>query len=388
MGSTGSYQPDADKLVAVRHDLHAHPELAFCEHRTSDIVAHELAQLGFQVTSGIAGTGVIGTLSCGTGRRSLGLRADMDALPIEETTGLAYASRYPGKMHACGHDGHMVMLLGAAQTLSEKRSFDGTVHLIFQPAEEEIGGARVMIDDGLFDRFPCDAVFGMHNFPGFPAGQFLFKPGVFTACGDFARIEITGSGGHAAQPHETVDPVVVGSSIVMALQTIVARNIAPIHMAVITVGKFHAGTASNVVPHKAFLELSVRSFDDDVRDLLETRIKKLVKDQAISYGADATVDYQRGYPATVNSQDETDFARDVAVEYAGSELVQTLPEPFCASEDFSFMLKEKPGCFLGLGIGECGAQAKLHESKYDFNDGCLLDGAGFWSRLVERYLPN
>ncbi len=378
----------ADQLVAIRRDIHAHPELAFEEHRTAALVAEVLGGFGFRVTTGIAGTGVVGSLTSGNSGKSVGLRADMDALPIHEATGLPYASRTPGKMHACGHDGHVAMLLGAARYLAEHRKFDGTVHLIFQPAEEDIGGAKAMIDDGLFDRFPCDAVFAMHNFPGKPKGGFLFRTGAFMASADTCKVTIRGKGGHGAMPHLTVDPVVVGSSVVMALQTIVSRRIDPLAGGVVTVGRFSAGTTSNIIPDTAHLEIGIRSFSTDVRQQLHELICKLVDGQVTSLGAVSEICYDYGYPVTVNSVEETSFARSVAEALAGTDHVQDLPYPFPVSEDFSFMLDERPGCYFGLGTGDKPGRPWLHDPRYDFNDDCIVRGSAVWANLVQRYLVN
>lgn len=385
-------QPAAEALREIRHQIHRHPELAYEEVETADLVAQRLEAWGWQVTRGVGKTGVVGTLKVGDGvgnsARSIGIRADMDALPIVEETGLPYASATHGKMHACGHDGHTTMLLGAAQHLAATRRFSGTVHLYFQPAEESgvDSGAKKMIEDGLFERFPCDAVFGVHNHPGAEPGVFLFRKGPFMSAGDKAVIVIEGVGGHAARPHLTVDPVVVASSIVMALQTIVARNVDPAQPAVVTVGSMHAGTANNVIASTARLELSVRSFSPDVRALLKKRIAELAHAQAESYGAKATVEYIEGYPVVINSEAETDFAVEVARELVGHDKVVAQADLLMGSEDFAFMLQKRPGTFLriGNGVGEDGCM--VHNPHYDFNDTNLPVGAAFWARLVERYL--
>lgn len=379
---------DAESLREIRHHIHQHPELAYEEFATSTLVAEKLAEWGWQVTRGIGGTGVVGTLKAGDGPRSIGLRADMDALPIVEQTGKPYASAMSGKMHACGHDGHTTMLLGAARQLARTKRFSGTVHLYFQPAEEYgvPSGAQKMIADGLFERFPCDAVFGVHNHPGMPPGVFLFRKGAFMAAGDKVTITIEGLGGHAARPHLTVDPVVVASSVVMALQTIVARNVDPSQPAVVTIGSLHAGTANNVIPNSATMELSVRSFSEDVRALLKRRISALVEAQAASYGAKAVVKYEEGYPVVVNTDAETEFAAQVARELVGEENVVGNADILMGSEDFAFMLQQRPGSFLriGNGVGEDGCM--VHNPHYDFNDKNLPIGAAYWTRLVERYL--
>jgi hippurate hydrolase len=375
----------ADELRAIRHDLHMNPELLFEEVRTSAIVARELSRLGYQVTSGLAGTGVVGTLTNGLSRRAVGLRADMDALPIEEATGLAYASRAPGKMHACGHDGHTTTLLGAARYLAETRDFDGTVHLIFQPAEEDVSGAKRMIAEGLFRRFPCDAIFAFHNWPGAPVGQVQLKPGAMMAAVDMAKVAIKGVGGHGAVPHRAVDPVVAASAVVMALQTIVSRNIDPGEAAVITVGTFNAGKLSTIIPERALLEIGIRSCSNEVRDQLARRIPDLIRTQAAAYGCTAEVDYEFSYPATINSPGETAFAREVAAGTAAG--VVDLDRPFMVSEDFAYMLEEVPGCYFMMGNGDEPHRRMLHDPGYDFNDELLVKGAALWGRLVEQFLP-
>ncbi|TWA32366.1 hippurate hydrolase [Sinorhizobium medicae] len=342
------------ELVAIRRDFHAHPELGLAETRTSAFVARHLEALGFEVTTGLAKTGVVGTLSCGTGSRSIGIRADMDALPIAEETGLDYASKTPGLMHACGHDGHTAMLLGAARALAERKNFNGTIHLIFQPAEENAGGAKIMVDEGLFERFPCDAVFALHNEPNLPFGQFALRDGPIMAAVDEARITVHGRGGHGAEPQETADPIVCGASIVMALQTVVARNIHPMDPSVVTVGAFHAGSASNIIPERAEIVVGIRSFDPAVRDELERRIRMIAKSQAESFGMRATVDYERSYDATVNHKAETDFLRETAIRFAGADHVVDLQRPFMGSEDFAYMLKERPGSYFFLGSARNG----------------------------------
>ncbi|AXF01968.1 M20 aminoacylase family protein [Paraburkholderia hospita] len=381
-------EPAAAALRDIRHHIHHHPELAYEEVATAALVAEKLEAWGWQVTREVGKTGVVGTLKVGDGTRSIGLRADMDALPITEQTGLPYASGTHGKMHACGHDGHTTMLLGAAQHLAKTRRFSGTVHLYFQPAEESgiDSGAKKMIEDGLFERFPCDAVFGVHNHPGAEPGKFLFRKGAFMAAGDKATITIEGVGGHAARPHLTVDPIVIASSIVMALQTIVARNVNPSQPAVVTVGTMHSGVANNVIPSSAKLELSVRSFSPEVRALLKQRIAELAETQAASYGGKAHVEYVEGYPVVVNTDAETEFAIEVARELVGAENVEPNADILMGSEDFAFMLEQRPGSFLrlGNGVGEDGCM--VHNPHYDFNDRNLPVGAAYWARLVERYL--
>ncbi|AJE98369.1 M20 aminoacylase family protein [Pandoraea apista] len=375
-----------EQLADIRHHIHQHPELSYEEVDTSRYVAEKLESWGYQVTRNVGGHGVVASLTVGTSARTVGVRADMDALPIHEQTGLAYASVHDGKMHACGHDGHTTVLLGAAQHLAKTRNFDGTVHLIFQPAEEagSNSGAEQMIADGLFERFPCEAIFGLHNHPGVATGTFGFRSGPLMAACDTVKIRIHGRGGHAARPHLAVDPVVIGSSLVMALQTVVARNIDPTEAAVVTVGTFHAGFAPNVIPEDATLEMSVRSFSPKVRATLEERIRALVTSHAEGYGASADIEYIRGYPVLVNTEAETEFARSVAEELVGAEHIISPFPPIAGSEDFAYYLQKVPGCFIRLGNGE--GRPMLHNAKYDFNDDNLTIGAAFWTRLVERFL--
>jgi hippurate hydrolase len=376
------------EFVQLRRDIHRHPELAFEEHRTSDLVATKLEGWGYAVHRGLGGTGVVGTLQRGTSARSLGLRADMDALPIEEATGVAWTSSKPGLMHACGHDGHTAMLLAAAKAISSDASFDGTLNLIFQPAEEGGGGAVRMMADGLFDAHPCDAVFAMHNMPGVPQGHFVFRDGAAMASSDYVTIRVHGTGGHGAMPHRAADPLVAASSIVMALQTIVARNVDPLHTAVVTVGALHAGQANNVIPALATLELSVRALDAEVRRLLEQRIKALVAAQAESFGVTAEIDWRPGYCVLVNSVPETDFARQVARDLVGPERVTLQGPALTGSEDFAFMLEKIPGSYLliGNGDGDSAGACMVHNPAYDFNDDNIAIGAAYWVALVERYL--
>jgi hippurate hydrolase len=375
-----------EEMIALRHAIHAHPELGFEEFVTSDLVAAKLADWGYEVHRGLGGTGVVGTLKVGDGARRLGLRADMDALPIHEATGLDYASQIPGKMHACGHDGHTAMLLAAAKHLAQSRAFDGTLHLIFQPAEEGLGGAKRMLDEGLFERFPCDAVFAMHNMPGFPTGKLGFRSGPFMASSDTVIIDIDGRGGHGAMPHKATDPVVVAANIVLALQTIVSRNVPPLDMAIVTVGAIHAGEAPNVIPQTAQMKLSVRALRPEVRDLLEARITALVHAQASAYGATARIDYQRRYPVLVNDAAMTAFAQDVARDWLGEEGLLDELAPLTGSEDFSFLLEKCAGSYLIIGNGDGEGGCMVHNPGYDFNDDCLATGAAYWVQLAERFL--
>ena len=381
---------DLAQFVQLRRDIHQHPELAFQEHRTSELVAQALIGWGYQVTRGLGGTGVVGQLRKGKGARKLGLRADMDALPIEEQTGLAHASRHAGVMHACGHDGHTAMLLAAAKFLAEKGDFDGTLNLIFQPAEEGYGGARKMMDDGLFTQFPCDAIFAMHNMPGFKPGRLLFRKGATMASSENITITLHGVGGHGAMPDKAVDPVVAGAAIVMGLQSIVSRNVAPLQMAVITVGSFQAGQANNVIPQTATLKLSVRSLDRGVRLLLNRRIDELVRAQAQSYGVRAEVEFQGGYPVLVNTDAETQFATEIGLELLGPEGVDVHADAVTGSEDFAFMLEEVPGSYLFIGNGDESTgghgACMVHNPSYDFNDSNIAVGSAYWVRLAERYL--
>ena len=383
-------QARADTFTALRRDIHQHPEIGFEEFRTSDLVAERLARWGYAVTRGLGGTGVVGQLQRGNGSRKLGLRADMDALPIQETTGLPHASVQAGLMHACGHDGHTAMLLAAAEHLATSATFDGTLNLIFQPAEESLGGARKMMEDGLFDRFPCDAIFAMHNLPGFRLGQLLLREGATMASSENILVHIEGAGGHGAMPHLSADPVVAGAAIVMALQTIVSRNVDPLKMAVITVGAFQAGVANNVIPQNAVLKLSVRALDRGVRALLRQRIVEVVELQAKSYGVTARVDFLPGYPVLVNTPAETEVAREVALALVGADNVVLQTEPLTASEDFAYMLDQVPGSYLFIGNGDAShgghGACMVHNPNYDFEDRNIPVGAAFWVALTERYL--
>jgi len=373
-------------LAGIRHRLHQDPELSFHEERTAAFVAERLDEWGYRVARNVGGHGVVGTLTAGDGRRKVSLRADMDALPIHEETGLPWASRNAGAMHACGHDGHTTMLLGAARRLAQTRRFSGTVNLVFQPAEEagKDSGAQRMIADGLFDRFPCDAIFGLHNHPGYPVGTFMFGSGPFMSASDRVFIRIQGRGGHAARPHLAVDPILIAGSLVMALQSVVSRNIDPTQTAIVTVGTLNAGIATNVIPESASLGLSVRSFSADVRDRLQQRITELVTHHVHGYGGTVDIEYERGYPVVVNSAAETEFARMVAEELVGPERTIAPFGPVTGSEDFAYYLEHRPGCFLRLGNGE--AAPMLHNARYDFDDGNLTVGAAYWTRLAERFL--
>lgn len=378
----------ADDITAVRHDIHRHPELGFEEFRTSELVAKRLEEWGYEVERGLGETGVVGRLKRGGGSRSLGIRADMDALPIQEETGLPYASRHPGIMHACGHDGHTTMLLAAAQYLAEHGKFSGTLNLIFQPAEESLGGAKRMIEDGLFDKYPCDAIFAMHNMPGVPQGRLLFREGAAMASSDYVTITLTGKGGHSAMPQLAVDPVVAAASIIMALQTVISRNADPQDTGVVTVASVQAGKANNVIPNSARLELSVRSLSRELRLLIEQRIKEIVQAQAQSFGVQAEVDYRQGYSVLVNTPDETEFAREIGRKLVGEDNVDPQCNALTASEDFAFMLEKRPGCYLFIGNGEGGMPGgcEVHNPGYDFNDQNLPIGAAYWAMLTEEFL--
>ena len=377
----------ADEMVALRRTLHALPELGFEEFETSRLVAERLAAWGYEVSTGIAGTGVVGTLRAGSGSRRLGLRADMDALPLTETAPRPWASRVPGRMHACGHDGHTATLLAAARVLALTRAFSGTLNLVFQPAEEGLGGARRMIEEGLFERFPCDAIYAFHNLPGQPAGRLGFREGVLYNSSDTVIVTVHGRGGHGAQPHRSIDAVVVAAHIVIALQTIVAREVDPNEFAVVTVGALHAGEAPNVIPETAELRLSVRARGAAVRDQLQARITAIVQGQAAVHGATATVDYRRRYPPVVNDAAATAFARAVALDWAGpAALIDGLPAQH-ASDDFALMLERVPGCYIVVGNGEEGEHGCVaHNPRYDFNDRILPGTASYWVELARRYL--
>ena len=378
------------EFIQLRRDIHRHPELAFEEHRTSELVAAKLESWGYAVHRGLGGTGVVGTLKRGSSSRCLGLRADMDALPIQEATGAEWSSVKPGLMHACGHDGHTAMLLAAAKTIAQDPTFDGTLNLIFQPAEEGGGGAVRMMADGLFAQHPCDAVFAMHNMPGTPVGHFVFRDGAAMASSDYVTLRIHGTGGHGAMPHRAADPLVAAASIVMALQTVVSRNVDPLHTAVVTVGALHAGQANNVIPALATLELSVRSLDPAVRRLLEQRIKALVAAQAESFGVTAEIDWRPGYCVLVNSVAETDFARQVALDVVGPERVTLQGPALTGSEDFAFMLEKIPGSYLliGNGDGDSAGACMVHNPGYDFNDDNIATGASYWVALVQKFFAH
>src|SRR5579871_59044 len=377
----------ADEIAEWRHDFHQHPELLYEVHRTAAEVAGKLKSCGCdEVVPGIGRTGVVGVIrgKKHASGRVVGMRADMDALPIEEATGLPYASKTPGKMHACGHDGHTSMLLGAARHLCETRNFDGTAVLIFQPAEEGGAGAKAMIDDGLLDRFGIQEVYGLHNYPGMGVGKFAIRPGPLMAAADRLQIEIEGLGGHAARPHKAVDTVLVGCAIINALQQIVARNIDPLESAVVSITLFQAGTTDNVIPQTALLRGTARSLNPHVRDVLERRVKETAEGVAAAYGAKAKVVYSRDYPVVVNHPGETEFATRIASEVAGAGNVDPATVPVMGGEDFAFLLERRPGAFIFMGNGD---SANLHHPAYDFNDKAIPFGASYWVRLIESAMP-
>ena len=372
------------EMTAWRRDLHAHPETAFEEHRTSEMVAGKLESFGIEVVRGLAGTGVVGVLKGRhDGERALGLRADMDALDIHEQTNRPYASKTPGKMHACGHDGHTTMLLGAAKYLAETRNFAGTAYFIFQPAEENEGGGRVMVEEGLFERFPMEAVYGLHNWPGLPVGKFAVREGPMMAAYDIFEITVTGHGAHGAMPHQGIDPIVASAQIVSGLQTIASRNVDPQAAVVVSVTQIHGGDAWNVIPEQVVLRGTVRTFSAEVQDMAEANLGRIAESVAAAHGAEASVRYERRYPATINAQEETRHAAMVASEVAGDSVIGKV-SPSMGSEDFAFMLQNKPGSYIWLGAGE--SHPNLHSPHYDFNDEILPIGASYWARLVEETL--
>ena len=385
-GIIGDIHSFHDELKSIRHDIHAHPETAFEEQRTSDVVAAKLSAWGYEVHRGLAKTGVVGVLRSGASKRTMGLRADMDALHIHEKNAFAHKSQHAGKMHACGHDGHTTMLLGAATYLAQHRNFDGTVNFIFQPAEENEGGARVMIEEGLFERFPCDTVWGMHNWPGMDAGQFCVMPGPMMAGFDIFEITLTGRGAHAAMPHNGWDPIVAGSALVQALQTIVSRNTHPVEAGVVSVTQFHGGDTWNVIPNEVVIRGTTRSFKPEVQALIQNRIGEICNGVGATYGCAVKFWYDRRYPPTVNSAAEAETSRSVLVDLVGAGNVHTNLTPTMGAEDFAFMLQAKPGCYIWIGNGAGEGGCMLHNPGYDFNDEILPLGASYWVKLVERCL--
>ena len=383
------------ELQQIRRDLHAHPELCYEEQRTSDQVAARLTEWGIPIVRGLGVTGVVGIVKNGSSNRAIGLRADMDALPVQELNTFEHASRHPGKMHACGHDGHTAMLLGAAHYLSRHRNFDGTVYLIFQPAEEGGAGAKRMIDDGLFERFPMDAVYGLHNWPGLATGTFGVVPGPMMASSNEFRVVVRGKGAHAAQPHRGIDPVMVAVQIAQGWQTIISREKNPLDTAVLSITQIHAGSATNVIPDEAVLVGTVRTFSTGVLDLVEQRMHHMARAIAAGFNATVEFNFKRNYPPLVNHPEQTAFAVEAMRAVVGADKVDTNVEPTMGAEDFAFMLEAKPGCYVFLGNGEGEHRAsghglgpcQLHNASYDFNDQLLPIGASYWVRLVEMSLP-
>ncbi|HNW43607.1 MAG TPA: M20 aminoacylase family protein [Elusimicrobiales bacterium] len=373
------------EMTAWRRDLHAHPETGFEEQRTAALVAEKLEAFGLRVHKGLGRTGVVGTLTAGAGKQVIGLRADMDALPLKENNDFAHRSRTDGKMHGCGHDGHMAMLLGAAKYLASDKGFYGTVHFIFQPAEEGLGGGREMVEQGLFEKFNCDSVYGMHNWPGMPLGQFGVRPGPVMASSDLFEIELAGHGCHGAMPHTGVDPVVAAAALVQALQTIPSRSVDPIEPSVVSVTQIHAGDAYSVIPDKVLLRGTTRAFSPAVRDTLERRMNEICNGIAAAYGAKAVLRYTRAYPPTVNSEREAGVCAAVLKELVGAENV-IKPQLVMGSEDFSFMLGRKPGCYVFAGAGPVKDGGALHNPRYDFNDDLLPLGAAYWASLARHIL--
>jgi hippurate hydrolase len=379
------FQPE---MAGWRQDFHQHPELRFEEHRTAAQVAKLLRAWGIETHTNIATTGVVGVLRAGSGTRSVGLRADMDALPMPEETGLPYASVTPGKMHACGHDGHTAMLLGAAKYLAETKNFDGTVVFIFQPAEEGGAGAKVMMEEGLFSRFPCDAVYGLHNDPTLPFGQADIRDDVMMAAADGFTITVQGAGGHAARPHAGVDPIVVGAHMVTALQSIVARRVDPLESAVVSITQFHAGTAQNVIADTAMLNGTVRTLSPAVRDLVEVTMRRVVDATAAAHDATARIEYSRGYPPTINHADQARRAARAAETVLGGGRIHRDKPPVMGAEDFAYFLQDRPGAYIKLGQAQGSKGARpVHTTLYDFNDDLLPVGASFFATLAEQELP-
>lgn len=377
----------ADEITAWRRDFHENPELLFDVHRTASIVEEKLKSFGCdEVVTGLGRTGVVGVIKGRTNNsgKVIGLRADMDALPIEEATNVPHKSKVPGKMHACGHDGHTAMLLGAAKYLAETRNFDGTAVVIFQPAEEGGGGGNEMLKDGLMERFGVQEVYGMHNMPGIPVGQFAIRPGAMMAAADRFTIQIEGKGGHAARPHDCIDPVVASAHVITALQTIASRSADPLDSVVVSVCTVKAGEAFNVIPQTAMLLGTVRTLSPEMRDLAETRIRAIVENVCAAFGAKAEVDYDRGYPVTVNDPDKTDFMVNVARTVGGENAVDTTVLPLMGAEDFSYMLEQRPGAYIFLGNGDT---AGVHHPAYDFNDEASPYGVSLWAKIVETGMP-
>ena len=375
-----------NEMQTWRRDIHAHPEIAFEEHRTAELVAEKLKSFGIEVETGIAGTGVVGTLKRGTGNRSIGLRADLDALLINEANEFEHKSKNPGRMHACGHDGHTVMLLGAAKYLAEQGNFDGTVNFIFQPAEENEGGGKAMIDDGLFEKYPVESVYGMHNIPGMPVASFAIKPGPIMAAFDVFNVKIIGKGGHAAMPQTTIDPIIIGTKIIDAYQSIVSRYIDPQEPAVLSVTQFHAGDAYNVIPNDIEIKGCTRCFSPKIQKQLEEQMHQITKSLCDAYGATYEFEFEHRYPATINSEEEAEIAGKVAQQVVGEERVNLSPTPGMGSEDFAYMLQEKPGSYIWIGNGDGEGSCMVHNPGYDFNDEILPIGATYWVKMAEEIL--
>ena len=383
------------ELQQIRRDLHAHPELCYEEHRTSEVVADKLSEWGIPVIRGLGVTGVVGIIKNGSSKRAIGLRADMDALPMQEVNTFPHASRHPGKMHACGHDGHTTMLLGAAKHLAEHRNFDGTVYLIFQPAEEGGAGAKRMIEDGLFEQCPMDAIYGMHNWPGIPVGHMSVCTGPMMASSNEFYVTVKGKGAHAAQPHKGIDPVMTAVQIAQGWQTIISRQKSPLDTAVLSLTQIHAGSASNVIPDEAEMVGTVRTFTTPVLDMIEQRMEEIATHTAAAYGAQVDFRFRRNYPPLVNHAKETQFAVEVMKAVVGADKVDDQVEPTMGAEDFAYFLQEKPGCYIFIGNGEGDHRSGghglgpcvLHNGSYDFNDNLLPIGASFWVKLAETALP-
>ena len=384
-----------EELVNIRRDIHAHPELCFAEYRTSQVVSRKLKEWGIPTLEGLAETGVVGIIKKGSSEKAIGLRADMDALPMQEINDFPHKSTYPGKMHACGHDGHTAILLGAAYYLAHHADFDGTVYLIFQPAEEGGGGARRMIAEGLFEKCPMDAVYGLHNWPGLPAGSFGVREGALMASSNEFHVTVRGKGAHAAQPQKGIDPVMVAVQIAQSWQTIVSRNVNPIDPAVLSLTQIHSGSATNVIPDDAQMIGTVRTFSNATLDLIESRMKAIAEHTAHAFDAELDFEFKRNYPPLINHAKETQFAISVMRDVVGADMVNTAVEATMGAEDFAYMLQSKPGCYVFLGNGEGDHRTQghglgpcnLHNPSYDFNDDLLPIGANFWVQLVQRYLP-
>ncbi|HZV53617.1 MAG TPA: M20 aminoacylase family protein [Rhodocyclaceae bacterium] len=391
MASEHAHDDLHQRIAALRRDLHAHPELAFDEKRTSDAVASHLEQLGIEVHRGLAGTGVVARIKAGTGTRSIGLRADMDALPLTELNTFPHRSKHEGRMHACGHDGHTAMLLGAAEVLvqrAKRGTFDGTVHFIFQPAEEHEGGGRVMVEEGLFERFPMDMVFGLHNWPGLPVGSFAIIDGPVMAGADRFEISITGRGGHAAMPHQATDTVLAGAALVQSLQSLVSRGIDPQEAAVVSVTRFQAGFADNVLPETAVLGGTVRTFRPELQDALEAGMRRICHGIELAHGVEVALQYHRGYPPTINDADAASLCREVARQVAGGESALVGAKPSMGAEDFAYLSQVVPGCYVWLGNGPGEGGCMLHSPHYDFNDAIIPTGIRYWVAVAERALAD